>query len=83
MNWDQIAGNWKQLSGKLNEKWGKLTDDDLVAIAGKREQLAGLLQERYGLQKEQADLQADEFAKSLQAEHMKESIAGKSAPVTN
>ena len=83
MNWDQVAGNWKQLTGKLKEKWGKLTDDDLTAVAGKRDQLAGLLQERYGLQKVQAELQADEFAKSLQAEKVKESIAGKSTPATN
>src|ERR1051325_5849785 len=74
MNWDQIAGNWKQLAGAVKEKWGKLTDSELTAVAGKRDQLAGLLQERYGLQKEQADLQADQFAKSLQAEGIKNSI---------
>jgi len=48
MNWDQIAGNWTQFTGKVKEQWGKLTDDDLTAIAGKRDQLAGKLQERYG-----------------------------------
>jgi len=55
MNWDRIEGNWKQFTGKVKEKWGKLTDDDLTAIAGKREQLEGKIQERYGVEKEVAD----------------------------
>lgn len=65
MNWDQIAGSWKQLTGKVMEKWGKLTEDDLTAIAGKRDQLAGSLQQHYGIAKEQAEKDADEFAKTL------------------
>jgi len=65
MNWDQIAGNWKQLSGKVKEKWGKFTDDELIVITGKRDQLAGSLQKHYGIAKEQAENDADEFAKNL------------------
>jgi uncharacterized protein YjbJ (UPF0337 family) len=65
MNWDQIAGNWKQLTGKVKAKWGILTDDDLTRIAGKREELAGLIQKHYGVAKEQAEKEADEFAKTL------------------
>ena len=65
MNWEQIAGNWKQLTGKVKEKWGMLTDDDVTAIAGKRDQLAGSIQKHYGVAKEQAEKEADEFAKSL------------------
>jgi uncharacterized protein YjbJ (UPF0337 family) len=42
MNWDQVEGNWKQFSGKVKEKWGQLTDDDLMAINGKRDMLAGV-----------------------------------------
>ena len=37
MNWDRIEGNWKELTGKAKEQWGKLTDDDMTAIAGKRD----------------------------------------------
>jgi len=66
MNWEQIAGNWKQFTGKVKEKWGKLTDDDLTAVAGKRDQLAGRLQQRYGYEKE-AERELDEFARSLKA----------------
>jgi uncharacterized protein YjbJ (UPF0337 family) len=65
MNWDQIAGNWKQLTGTIKEKWGKLTDDDLVAIAGRRDQLAGKLRERYGFEKARLDKEIDEFARTL------------------
>ena len=64
MNWDYIAGNWKQLTGKVREQWGKLTDDEIVTIAGKRDQLAGLLQQHYGIAKEQAEIDADAFAKT-------------------
>jgi uncharacterized protein YjbJ (UPF0337 family) len=65
MNWDQIAGSWKQLRGAVKEKWGKLTDDDLTAIAGRREQLAGKLQERYGYEKVRLEKEVDEFASAL------------------
>lgn len=59
MNWDQVKGNWKQFSGKVKEKWGELTDDDLTAIAGRREQLVGKLQERYGYAREVAEREVD------------------------
>ena len=65
MNWDQVKGNWKQVTGKVKEKWGQLTDDDLVAIAGRRDQLAGKLQEKYGYAKEQAERELDDFARTL------------------
>ncbi len=65
MNWDQVKRNWESVQGKLKEEWGKLTDDDLTAIEGKRDQLAGRLQERYGYGKEQAEREADEFARTL------------------
>jgi uncharacterized protein YjbJ (UPF0337 family) len=65
MNWDQVEGTWKQSKGKIRQKWGKLTDDDLELIAGKRDQLIGRLQVRYGIAKEEAERQADAFAKGL------------------
>jgi len=61
MNWDVIEGNWKQFKGHVKEKWGKLTDDNLDAIAGKREQLAGKLQETYGITKDQSEVQLKAF----------------------
>jgi uncharacterized protein YjbJ (UPF0337 family) len=65
MNWDRIEGNWKQFTGKIREKWGKLTDDDLTAVAGKKDQLVGRIQERYGIEKDQAAKDLDDFTRSL------------------
>lgn len=64
MNTDQLSGQWKQMKGAVRQQWGKLTDNDLEAIAGKKENLIGKLQERYGLAKEEAQRKADEFLKA-------------------
>ena len=64
MNWDQIEGNWKRYSGILKEYWGDLTDDDLQAIAGRRDQLVGRIQQLYGIQREEAERQIREFEKA-------------------
>lgn len=65
MKWDQIEGKWKELSGKDRASWGEFTDNELVQIAGKREQLIGMLQQKYGLAREEAERQADKWAKKL------------------
>lgn len=74
MKWDYISGNWHQLTGKIKEKWGKLTDDDLQAIDGKRDQLAGFLQKHYGISREEAERDADAFAKAHGHPHKTESV---------
>jgi uncharacterized protein YjbJ (UPF0337 family) len=61
MNWDIIEGKWKQAAGVAKSKWGKLTDDDLQAVAGKRDQLIGKLQEKYGLAIDQIEKQLADF----------------------
>ena len=66
MNWDRIEGSWKQYMGKAREKFGKLTDSDWQMVKGKRDQLVGRIQERYGVAREEAQKQADEWARSLQ-----------------
>jgi uncharacterized protein YjbJ (UPF0337 family) len=68
MNWDKIEGNWKQFMGKARERWGELTDSDFHAVAGRREQLVGRIQERYGIAREEAQEQADEWARTLKEE---------------
>lgn len=68
MNWDRIEGSWKQITGKAREKWGKLTDDDWQTIGGKKDQFVGKVQERYGVAKDEAQRQADEWAKTLRDE---------------
>lgn len=72
MNWDRIEGSWKQMKGKAREQWGKLTDSDWQQIQGKRDQLVGKVQERYGITREEAQKQADAWARTLdeaQREH--------------
>ena len=65
MNWDSIKGQWMQIKGQIKERWGKLTDDDLDVIAGKKDQFLGKLQERYGYEKEQAEKELEDFARSF------------------
>ena len=72
MNWDRIEGSWKQMTGKAREKWGKLTDNDLQQVAGKRDQLVGKIQERYGMARDEAQKQAEEWARALREENQAE-----------
>ena len=72
MNWDRIEGSWKQMRGKAREKWGKLTDNDLQQVAGKRDQLVGKIQERYGMARDEAQKQAEEWARALREENQAE-----------
>lgn len=64
MNWDQVEGNWKQFSGKVKEQWNELTDDELDAVAGRREQLEGKIQARYGKTKEEVKEEVDSWMNS-------------------
>ena len=64
MNWDIVEGNWTQFKGKVKEKWGKLTDSDISRLSGKKDQFLGVLQERYGYSKDQAEREADEWARA-------------------
>src|SRR5262249_5971118 len=45
--------------------WGKLTDDDLTAIAGRREKLEGKIQERYGYTKDRIRKEIDDWRLSV------------------
>jgi uncharacterized protein YjbJ (UPF0337 family) len=65
MNWDQIKDNWTAVCETIKRTWGKLSEDDLTAIAGRRDQLSGLLQERYGYEKGVADNKVDQFVLGL------------------
>ena len=67
MDWDRLEGNWKQMKGRVKERWGKLTDDDLAAIAGRREQLEGKIQERCGYAKSQARKEIEDWYRSTES----------------
>lgn len=57
MNWDRIEGNWKQLKGSVKHRWNKFSDDQLDAIAGKRDHLIGKIQELYSVSRDEAEKQ--------------------------
>lgn len=61
--WEKIKGSWTQSKGAVKEQWGKLTDDDLLAIEGRRDQLVGKIQTRYGISHEQAEAQVSGWEK--------------------
>ena len=71
MNPDQFEGKWKQLKGLVKQRWGKLTDDDITTLSGKKDELVGKIQERYGITREQAEREADEWARAS-AQEIKE-----------
>jgi uncharacterized protein YjbJ (UPF0337 family) len=81
MNWDRVEGNWKQLKGNVKERWGKLTDDDLNTLSGKKDQLVGRIQERYGIARDEAERQADEWARSAREANAERALREANEPV--
>jgi uncharacterized protein YjbJ (UPF0337 family) len=65
MEWDRIEADWTQLKGSAKREWEKLTDDQLDAIAGKREALSASVQATYGITKETTERQVS-FWQSVQ-----------------
>ena len=61
--WGKVKGSWSQTKGAVKEQWGKLTDDDLLAIEGRRDQLVGRIQTRYGISREAAEAQVGAWEK--------------------
>lgn len=55
--WEKFKASWSQTKGAVKEQWGKLTDDDLLAIEGRRDQLVGKIQTRYGISRDDAEAQ--------------------------
>lgn len=64
---NELGFSRRQLETTQRSRWGKLTDQDLVAIEGKREQLVGKLQERYGIAKEEAEAELKRFSNEVKA----------------
>lgn len=61
--WEKVKGSWSQTKGAVKEQWGELTDDDLLAIEGRRDQLVGKVQTRYGISREAAEAQVGAWEK--------------------
>jgi uncharacterized protein YjbJ (UPF0337 family) len=61
MDWDRIERNWAHFIATARARWEKLTDDQLRAIAGRREELAGSIKEAYGITVEASRRQIDQW----------------------
>lgn len=61
--WEKIKGSWSQTKGAVKEQRGQLTDDDLLAIEGRRDKLVGKIQTRYGISREAAEAQVGAWEK--------------------
>jgi len=59
--WEKFKGSWNTTKGAVKEQWGKLTDDDILAIEGRRDQLVGKIQARYGITEQEAEAQVSSW----------------------
>jgi uncharacterized protein YjbJ (UPF0337 family) len=67
MLWTDVQKDWKSLSTNFKTKWSKLTNEDLTAIAGKREELVARLVRYYQKDKAALEKEVDDFIKTLKA----------------
>lgn len=65
MNKQIFEGKWNQFKGKLREEWAELTDDDLEALASKRDQLIGHIQEKTGQARDEIKRKLDALASKI------------------
>jgi uncharacterized protein YjbJ (UPF0337 family) len=65
VTWDLIERRWVELRDRVREHFGRLSEDDLEAVAGRRERLVVKLQERYGLARDEAEHALREWESSL------------------
>lgn len=65
MNWDQLESKWSEFSGSARAHWSVLTDDDWMAITGKKARLVSRIQQRYGISREAAEHQVEEWSNGL------------------
>lgn len=64
MNWNYIETNWDELKVKVKLYWEKISDQQLDAVAGKRDRLCRVIQRVYDLSPQQAEEQLTEWQES-------------------
>jgi uncharacterized protein YjbJ (UPF0337 family) len=75
MKWQQIENDWRGFKPQVLAKWSKLTDEQLNAIAGKRDKLAAKVCEVYALNKDETEKQIKSFEDlAKQPEGVKETM---------
>jgi uncharacterized protein YjbJ (UPF0337 family) len=65
IDWARIEADWARLKASAKRQWQKLTDDQLDAIAGKRDALSASVQATYGITRETTERQVS-FWQSVQ-----------------
>jgi uncharacterized protein YjbJ (UPF0337 family) len=63
MDWDRIEASWDLFKGRVRKKWRRLTDQDLEAIAGRRDRLESKIHERYGFAEEHIRKTVDDWSR--------------------
>lgn len=61
MEWVIVESTWIDARGRIKAQWRTLSDDDLDAIAGRRDTLCAKLQENLGVAPDEADRQVTEW----------------------
>ncbi len=61
MTWIIVESTWIDARGRIKEQWSMLTDEDLDAIAGRRDALLTKLQESQRVTPQEADRQVEEW----------------------
>jgi uncharacterized protein YjbJ (UPF0337 family) len=76
MKWEQIENDWRGFKPQVLTKWSKLTDEQLNAIAGKRDKLATKVCEVYAVKQDEAERQIKAFEdQAKQPQGVKEAMS--------
>jgi uncharacterized protein YjbJ (UPF0337 family) len=63
MDQNRMKKSWDLFKGRVRKKWRRLTDEDLEAIAGRRDHLEGKIHERYGFAQEHIRKEVDDWSR--------------------
>lgn len=61
MNWNKAGNNLEEFKQRVQEHWKSLSDEQVDAVAGRRELLAQELQRAYGLTPTEAEAEIRDF----------------------
>ncbi len=63
--WNSLVSDWTGSVKLLRERFGELEEDELMQTRGDRNQVVSIMEQRMGLERDDAEQQLDEFARSL------------------
>lgn len=65
MNWDQIERDWGRFKVSAKQRWTKIAEEQLSAVAGRREMLAGRIRDAYAISGAEAERQLADWQARL------------------